>query len=98
MNQQNLVFLSDEKNPTEKTFTNDGKETSRFAVPLESSTFDLVLNRNPSVAGILLGDRDKPLAGHRLALGSDIEFDAHDQDMRTDIYGINTDKEGKFRI
>jgi 5-hydroxyisourate hydrolase-like protein (transthyretin family) len=98
MNQKNLVFLSDEKNPSEKNFVLRNNETSRFVNPQESTTFDFVLNRNPSVEGVLLNDDDEPLVGYRLWLGSDTRLNVFDQDMVTDIRQINTDKRGKFRI
>jgi 5-hydroxyisourate hydrolase-like protein (transthyretin family) len=98
LNRNNLIFLSDIKNPAGRTFTYKNSETSHWAPPLESATFDLMLRRNPSVEGILRADDGKPLVGYPMFMGSDMEFDAFDSDMQTDIRSINTDKEGKFRI
>ncbi|MCL2744196.1 MAG: carboxypeptidase-like regulatory domain-containing protein [Planctomycetaceae bacterium] len=97
MNQKNLIFLSGEKNPSEQTFASGRNATTQFAVPLEPSTFDVVLNRNPVVEGILRGNDGELLAGHRLMLRGDFEFDDVDS-RRPDIDRINTDRNGKFRI
>jgi hypothetical protein len=99
--QNTLVFLSDEPQPTQNTFYFGEMSTERHCEPLQSANVDLVLNRNPKIDVLLLDKNDKPLPGFRFRLLSDVVIE-EDDDLKEEIARklrySHTDGDGRFRL
>ena len=99
--QNTLVFLSDEPRPVQNVFYFGEMSTERHCEPLQSANVDLVLNRNPEIDVLLLDKNDKSLPGFTFRLLSDVVID-EDEDFKKEIVRklrySRTDGDGRCRL
>ncbi len=99
LDQDVVVFLSDEKQPEQKTRFIAGLSTAVAVPALGEHTQDMILNRNPLIEGVLRDDEGRPLGGHDLGLMDELNLDRDRmKELALDHTQCVTGRDGRFRI